>query len=106
MAEPCQRQLDNREFAERSFEDRLGLLVDVEWTHREQRSQVPVKGWHELIGEPTLADAICDRLVHNAYVIKLDGSSLRDPASRERGAATSGSHAAAPPKEPGRRTRQ
>jgi hypothetical protein len=32
---------------------------------------VPVKAWHELIGEPTLADAICDRLVHSAHVIDL-----------------------------------
>ena len=37
MAEGCQRQLGAPEFAELSFEDRLGLLVDAEWTHREQR---------------------------------------------------------------------
>ena len=33
--------------------------------------------WHEVIGEPTFADAILDRLVHNAYRIALDGPSLR-----------------------------
>ena len=40
-------------------------------------SQVPVEQWHELIGEPTLADAILDRLVHTAYKIKLKGESMR-----------------------------
>src|SRR2546428_8457981 len=37
LAEALHRQLGNPEFAELSFEDRLGLLVDAEWTHREQR---------------------------------------------------------------------
>ena len=36
-------------------------------------SQVPTKRWHELLTEPTLADAICDRLVHNAHVLALQG---------------------------------
>ena len=40
-------------------------------------SQCPVKNWHEAIGDPTLADAICDRLVHNAYKIELRGESIR-----------------------------
>jgi DNA replication protein DnaC len=40
-------------------------------------SQVPVKQWYEAIGDPTLADAILDRLVHNAYMITLKGDSLR-----------------------------
>jgi len=40
-------------------------------------SQVPVKASHELIGEPTIADSICDRLVHTAYIIELQGPSLR-----------------------------
>lgn len=40
-------------------------------------SQLPVSSWHELIGEPTIADAILDRLVHNAYRIELKGASLR-----------------------------
>ena len=39
--------------------------------------QLPVDHWHDIIGEPTLADAILDRLVHNAYRIKLKGGSLR-----------------------------
>jgi DNA replication protein DnaC len=49
-------------------------------------SQVPVDRWYETIGDPTLADAILDRLVHNAYRIELTGESLRkrrslDPAA-------------------------
>ena len=40
-------------------------------------SQLPVESWHELIGDPTLADAILDRLVHNAYRINLKGDSMR-----------------------------
>lgn len=40
-------------------------------------SQLPVDTWHEYLGEPTLADAILDRLVHNAYRIKLKGESMR-----------------------------
>lgn len=40
-------------------------------------SQLPVQKWHELIGEPTIADAILDRIVHNSYRIELRGASLR-----------------------------
>jgi DNA replication protein DnaC len=40
-------------------------------------SRVPVDRWHDLIGHPTLADAILDRLVHNAHRIQLRGDSLR-----------------------------
>lgn len=36
-------------------------------------TQLPIKHWHEFIGNDTLADAICDRLVHNAYKIDLNG---------------------------------
>ena len=51
-------------------------------------SQLPVDRWHEIIGDPTYADAILDRLVHNAHRIELAGESLRrtqgrlDPTSR------------------------
>jgi DNA replication protein DnaC len=52
-------------------------------------SQFPVEHWHERIGDPTLADAILDRLVHNAHRLALSGESLRrrrrketDPPSR------------------------
>ncbi len=40
-------------------------------------SQFPVEHWHELIGDPTLADAILDRVVHNAYKLTLKGESMR-----------------------------
>ena len=40
-------------------------------------SQLPTETWHEVIGEPTFADAILDRLVHNAYRLALDGASMR-----------------------------
>jgi len=40
-------------------------------------SQCPVKDWHPNIGDPTLADAICDRLLHNAYKLEIRGDSMR-----------------------------
>jgi DNA replication protein DnaC len=40
-------------------------------------SQYPINSWHELVGDPTIGDAILDRLVHNAYKLELDGDSLR-----------------------------
>jgi DNA replication protein DnaC len=40
-------------------------------------SQLPVEKWHDYIGEPTLADAILDRLIHNAYRLELKGDSMR-----------------------------
>src|ERR1700686_2436834 len=40
-------------------------------------SQLPVNRWHEIIGDPTYADAILDRIVHNAHRIELAGESMR-----------------------------
>jgi len=40
-------------------------------------SQLSIKSWHEVIGEPTFADAILDRIVHNAYRLDLEGQSMR-----------------------------
>ena len=40
-------------------------------------SQLPIDAWHDVIGEPTFADAILDRLVHNAYRAELEGQSIR-----------------------------
>ena len=45
-------------------------------------SQIPVDKWHAFIGDPTYADAILDRLVHNAHRIDLAGESLRRRRSR------------------------
>ena len=46
-------------------------------------SQIPVDRWHDLIGEPTLADAILDRIVHNAHRLQLKGDSLRKQKALE-----------------------
>jgi len=40
-------------------------------------SQLPVDAWHDVIGEPTFADAILDRIVHKAHRLPLDGASMR-----------------------------
>jgi DNA replication protein DnaC len=40
-------------------------------------AQLPVAQWHEMIGQPTIADAILDRLIHNAHRIALEGESMR-----------------------------
>jgi len=53
------------------LEDRYNRLSTV------VTSQLPVKNWHEWIGEPTIADAILDRLVHNAHRFELKGPSRR-----------------------------
>ncbi len=62
-------------------QERRDLLEIVEDRHNVQStvitSQFPVKHWHETIGNPTLADAILDRLIHNAYTINLKGESMR-----------------------------
>ena len=46
-------------------------------------SQYPVKSWHKLIGDPTVGDAILDRLVHSAFTIDLDGDSMRKKRSKQ-----------------------
>jgi len=53
------------------MEDRYGLKSTI------ITSQLPVTSWHEAIGDPTLADAILDRIVHNSYKIELKGESMR-----------------------------
>ena len=40
-------------------------------------TQLPLKQWHEAIGDPNQADAICDRILHSAHRITLKGASLR-----------------------------
>jgi DNA replication protein DnaC len=46
-------------------------------------SQLPVAKWHAQIGDPTIADSILDRLVHNAHRIELDGESMRKKRARQ-----------------------
>lgn len=57
------------------------LLEIVEARHKRAStifcSQFDVAGWHLKIGEPTLADAICDRIVHDSYTIVIQGDSMR-----------------------------
>ena len=45
-------------------------------------SQLPVDHWHEVIADPTIADAVLDRLVHTAHRLTLDGDTLRKPAQK------------------------
>ncbi len=53
------------------MEDRYGLKSTI------ITSQLPVTAWHEAIGDPTMADAILDRIVHNAHKINMKGESMR-----------------------------
>lgn len=53
------------------LEDRYGSGATI------LTSQLPTKQWHQVLGEPTIADAICDRLFHNAFKIELKGDSMR-----------------------------
>ena len=61
------------------------LLEIVEARHKVAStifcSQFAVAGWYAKIGEPTLAEAICDRIVHNSYTIKIEGNSMRKKKS-------------------------
>lgn len=59
------------------FDDRHGARSTI------ITSQLSVKHWHESIGDPTLADAILDRLVHQAHTLDLDGESLRKKGKPE-----------------------
>ena len=67
--------------------ERADLLEILEDRHNCQStivtSQLPVKNWHETIGNATLADAILDRLIHNAYVIELKGENMRAKTSKK-----------------------
>lgn len=73
--------LDDWATAKLTVEQRRDLMEVIE--DRYQRAstilatQVPIDRWHDMIGDPTYADAIMDRLVHNAYRIELRGESLR-----------------------------
>lgn len=73
--------LDDWGLSPLSAEQRRDLLEILEDRHGSKStivtSQVPVDQWHDVIGDPTLADAILDRLVHGAYKFKLKGESLR-----------------------------
>ena len=73
--------LDDWGLAPLNAEQRRDLLDILDDRHATRStivtSQLPVKQWHDIIGDPTLADAILDRLVHNAYTLNLKGESMR-----------------------------
>jgi DNA replication protein DnaC len=65
---------------ERQYREFLEILDDRHGTGSTlMTSQFPVNAWHEAIPDPTVADAILDRLVHNAHRIELKGESMRKP---------------------------
>ena len=68
--------------AELMVEQRRDLVEIVEDRYNARSllitSQIPIKQWYDIIGNSTLADAILDRIVHNAYRIELSGETLRD----------------------------
>jgi DNA replication protein DnaC len=65
--------------------ERRDLLEVIEDRHGNASniitSQLPIENWHEHIGDPTIADAILDRLIHNAHKINLKGVSMRKKRS-------------------------
>jgi len=73
--------LDDWALTSFSDENRRDVLELLEDRHDRRAtlvtSQLPVEHWHAALGDPTLADAILDRLVHNAYTIALKGDSMR-----------------------------
>ena len=73
--------IDDFGLAKLSAENRRDLLEIIEDRHGVRStivtSQLPVEKWHAVVGDPTLADAILDRLVHSAYQLNLKGESMR-----------------------------
>jgi DNA replication protein DnaC len=78
--------LDDWGLAPLTGEQRRDLLEIVDDRHGRGStivtSQLPVDHWHEVIGDPTIADAVLDRLVHNAHRLLLKGESLRKRAAK------------------------
>lgn len=68
-------------------QSRTALMEIIEDRHGKSAliitSQVPVSKWHDIIGEPTIADAILDRIVHQAHRLELKGASLRKSRNAE-----------------------
>lgn len=62
-------------------QQRLDLLEIFEERYRRKSTlitaQLPIAQWHAMIGEPTIADAILDRIIHNAHRVTLEGDSMR-----------------------------
>lgn len=62
-------------------------------------SQLPIDHWHPIIGDPTLADAILDRLIHDAYKINLKGESMRKRMAKIQKSSEEQGETARPSKE-------
>ena len=73
--------IDDLGLAPMADSERRDLLEVIEDRHGNAStivtSQLPIDNWHEHIGDPTIADAILDRLIHNAHKIKMKGGSMR-----------------------------
>ena len=78
--------LDDFGLAPLTDPERRDLLEVIEDRHGTSStiltSQLPIENWHEHIGDPTIADAILDRLVHNAHRLMLNGDSIRKTAAK------------------------
>jgi DNA replication protein DnaC len=85
--------LDDWGLMKLSAENRRDLLEVLEDRHGRRStiatSQLPMEEWHGVIGDATLADAILDRLVHNAYKINLRGESMRKSQTKLTGSTSS-----------------
>ena len=75
--------LDDWGIAPLRDQERRDMLEIVEDRHGARAtiitSQLPVENWHDYVGDPTIADALLDRVVHNAHRIKLKGPTRRKP---------------------------
>jgi hypothetical protein len=60
------------------LEDRHGISSTI------VASQIPTEKWHDTIGDPTIADAVLDRLIHNAHLIAMKGESMRKLLSKNK----------------------
>ncbi len=73
--------MDDFGIAPFSEEHRQDFLEIIDDRHKRKStvitSQLPIEQWHDAMGEGTIADAILDRLVHNAHRIALEGESMR-----------------------------
>ena len=78
--------IDDCGLAKMTAENRRDLLEVLDDRHGRRStvvtSQLPIEKWYEAIGDPTLADAILDRLIHKAYKINLRGESMRKKRSK------------------------
>jgi len=60
------------------LEDRHGITSTI------ISSQIPTEKWHDIIGDPTIADAVLDRVIHNAHIITMKGESMRKLLSKNK----------------------